>query len=346
MKVLDNYSLLPHNTFGIDVRCRQFVEYDTTEELKAFLVEHANNGPSSLLHIGGGSNLLFLNDFEGTILHSDIRTIDVVKDEGDEVLLRVGAAVVWDELVDYTLSKGLYGLENLSLIPGEVGASAVQNIGAYGAEAKDFIEKVECMNLATAQLRTFSRAECDYSYRHSIFKTPEYRGQWAVLYVTYRLSRRFQPRLDYGGIRAELEHRNIALESLTAQQLREVIIDIRRQKLPDPKQQGNAGSFFMNPIVPLSQYEDLLKQYPTMPHYRVDEARVKIPAGWLIEQCGWKGRHLGPAGVHDRQALVLVNCGGATGEDIVRLCEAVRAAVKQKFGIDIHPEVNFISSPS
>lgn len=346
MKVLDNYSLLPHNTFGIDVRCRQFAEYDTVEELKAFLTEHANHKPSSLLHIGGGSNLLFLKDFDGIILHSNIRTIETIKSEESEVLLRVGAAMVWDELVAYTLNQGLYGLENLSLIPGEVGASAVQNIGAYGAEAKDFIEKVECMNLETAQLRTFSREECDYSYRHSIFKTPEYRGHWAVLYVTYRLSRHFQPRLDYGGIRVELERRNIVLDTLTAQQLREVIIDIRRQKLPDPKQQGNAGSFFMNPIVSLSQYEELLKQYPTMPHYRVDEKRVKIPAGWLIEQCGWKGRHLGPAGVHDRQALVLVNCGGATGTDIVRLCEAVRADVKQKFGIDIHPEVNFISSPS
>ena len=343
MKILDNYNLLPHNTFGIDVCCRRFVEYDTPEELKDFLTRRTDEGP--LLHIGGGCNLLFLKDFEGTILHSHIRSIETLEggDDREEVLLRVGAAVVWDDLVAYTIEHGLYGLENLSLIPGEVGASAVQNIGAYGAEAKDYIRMVECMNLETAQLQTFTPEQCDYGYRHSIFKTDGYQGQWAVLYVTYGLSRTFVPHLDYGGIRAALAHRNISADTLTAQQLRDLIIDIRRQKLPDPKQQGNAGSFFMNPIVPLAQYQDLLKRYPTMPHYSVDESHVKIPAGWLIEQCGWKGRSLGPAGVHDRQALVLVNRGGATGQDIVRLCDAVRKDVLDQFGIAIHPEVHIIA---
>ncbi len=332
-----NYSLLRHNTFGIEARCQRFVEYENPDELRDFLatlpVPH-----TPLLHIGGGSNLLFLGDYEGTVLHSAIKSIEHPTDD----TLRVGAGMVWDELVEYTLQHELYGLENLSLIPGEVGASAVQNIGAYGAEAKDFIVEVECMDLQSGQQRIFTNEECCYAYRQSIFKTPEYRGRWAVLYVTYRLSKHFEPRLDYGGIRGELERKGIAVDTLTAQQLRQVIIGIRRAKLPDTQVQGNAGSFFMNPIVPREKFEALLADYPTMPHYDVGEAGVKIPAGWMIEQCGWKGRALGPAAVHDRQALVLVNRGGATGQDILRLCEAVRKDVQDRFGIDIHPEVNFI----
>lgn len=339
MKQHENYSLLQHNTFGIDVRCRLFVEYDTAEELHNLVTPHLHP-----LHIGGGSNLLFLKDYDGLVLHSNIKCIEEVPpvEEKDKVFLRVGAAVVWDDFVDYTLQHDWYGLENLSLIPGEVGASAVQNIGAYGAEAKDFITEVDCMNLQTGERRTFSNAECCYGYRQSLFKTTEYRGKWAVLYVTYRLSKTFVPHLDYGGIRAELERRGITPDNLTAKQLRQVIIDIRRAKLPDPKLQGNAGSFFMNPVVNRSQYETLAKEYPNMPHYDVDEDHVKIPAGWMIEQCGWKGRALGAAAVHDRQALVLVNRGGATGKDIVRLCDTIRHDVAQRFGIDIHPEVNFI----
>lgn len=339
MRTEENYSLLDHNTFGIDARCRRFVEYDTPEELAQLV------GQAPLLHIGGGSNLLFLSDYDGTILHSRIRTIEKLptsNTQADKVLLRVGAGIVWDELVAHTIDNHWYGLENLSLIPGEVGASAVQNIGAYGAEAKDFIVNVECMNLQNGERRTFSCHECQYSYRHSIFKTDAQRGRWAVLYVTYRLSTHFTPRLDYGGIRAELQRRDIAIEHLTAEQLRQVIIDIRRTKLPDPKVQGNAGSFFMNPIIPRSQYENLAKLYPNIMHYEVDADHVKIPAGWMIEQCGWKGRALGPAAVHDRQALVLVNRDGAKGSDIVTLCNAVRHDVNEKFGIDIHPEVNFI----
>ncbi len=339
MRTEHNYSLLGNNTFGIDARCRQFVEYDTPEELSQFV------GTTPLLHIGGGSNLLFLGDFEGTVLHSRIRTIEQLHtdhDNAETILLRVGAGVVWDDLVAYTLEHGWYGLENLSLIPGEVGASAVQNIGAYGAEAKDYIVEVECMSLDNGQRRTFRNEECQYSYRHSIFKTEAYRGHWAVLYVTYLLSTTFTPHLDYGGIRAELERQHIDTANLTAQQLRQTIIGIRQAKLPDPKVQGNAGSFFMNPVVSREKYEALASQYPQMPHYEVDESHVKIPAGWMIEQCGWKGKTLGPAAVHDRQALVLVNRGGAKGQDIVSLCEAVRNDVKERFGIDIRPEVNFI----
>ena len=342
MRIEENYSLLGHNTFGIDVKCRRFLEYDTIDDLSYVI------GTTPLLHIGSGSNLLFMGDYEGTVLHCNIQTIEKAfthpferKLKGTE-RLRVGAGMVWDDFVAYTLEHGYYGLENLSLIPGEVGASAVQNIGAYGVEAKDYIDSVECVNLTNGRHHIFFNAGCDYSYRHSIFKTPEYRGKWAVLYVTFRLSTIFKPKLEYGGIRAELERQHISVDTLTAQQLRQVIIDIRRAKLPDPQVQGNAGSFFMNPVVPREQFEELLKQYPAMPHYEVDEDHVKIPAGWMIEQCGWKGKALGPAAVHDRQALVLVNLGGATGADIVALCQAVCRDVKERFGIDLHPEVNFI----
>ena len=332
----NDISLLPYNTFGIDAKCRSFAEYDSPEELGEIL--KAWQGKGKMLHIGGGSNLLFLGDYDGLILHSNIKGIETTRDG----LLRVGAAVVWDDFVAYTLENGWYGLENLSLIPGEVGASAVQNIGAYGAEAANFIECVECMNLTTGERRTFTNAECHYGYRQSIFKTPEEKGKWAVLYVNYRLSRTFVPQLDYGGIRAQLERKGIALDTLTAEQLRQTIIELRQSKLPDPKVQGNAGSFFVNPVVSRQKYEALVKEYPNMPHYEVSAEEVKIPAGWMIEQCGWKGRSLGNAAVHDKQALVLVNKGGATGQDIVRLCETIQEAVHTKFGIQIHPEVNFI----
>lgn len=336
MEIRENYSLLAHNTFGIEARCRRFVTYDSVEELVQYL-ETEKDSCKPLFHIGGGSNLLFLGDFDGTILHSHIHDI-----QETPTGLRAGAAVVWDDFVAYSLAHGWYGLENLSLIPGEVGASAVQNIGAYGAEAKDFISEVECLNLETGQIRTFNNEECCYSYRQSIFKQQENKNRWAVLYVTFRLSRTFVPHLDYGGIRAELERLQISLDTLTAEQLRQVIIAIRRNKLPDPSIQGNAGSFFMNPIVSRTHFEKLQVLYPDMPHYDVADGSVKIPAAWMIEQCGWKGRALGSAAVHDRQALVLVNRGGATGQDIINLCETIRHDVRKRFDIDIHPEVNIL----
>ena len=341
MKVLENYSLLAHNTFGIDVRCRRFAEYDSPDELKMFLNE--NESDAHFLHIGEGSNLLFLKDFEGTILRSNIRSIEMLEDDKDYyALLRVGAAVVWDELVDYTLSHGLYGLENLSLIPGTVGAAAVQNIGAYGVEVKDFITRVECMNLRTGELRSFSKEECQYGYRSSFFKLPENWGQWAVLYVTLRLNKTFTPHLEYKGLRTEIEKRSMSMDALTADVMRNLVIEVRRNKLPDPKVEGNAGSFFKNPVISRQQFESLLLTYPEMPHYDVDAEHIKVPAAWLIEQCGWKGKSLGRAGVHALQPLVLVNRGGAAGVDIQRLSEAIQHDVKQKFDIEINPEVNFI----
>ena len=327
------YSLLPYNTFGIDVSAARFLEYSSVEELKKLIVQGAVVTP--FLHIGGGSNLLFTKDYDGLILHSRIEGIEVTEEDEYSVSVRVGAGVVWDDFVAYCVEHGWYGTENLSLIPGEVGASAVQNIGAYGVEVKDLISSVETVNIQGVK-RVFQVDECGYSYRNSIFKRPEMK-QVFVTYVCFRLSKKEHYTLDYGTIRQELEDCPVDLKTL-----RRVIIRIRESKLPDPKVLGNAGSFFMNPVVPRGVFEALQKQYPQMPFYELDADRIKIPAGWMIDRCGWKGKSLGPAAVHDKQALVLVNRGGATGADIVALSDAVRASVREKFGIDIHPEVNFI----
>ncbi len=334
-------SLLAHNTFGIEARAARFVTYGSADELRQVLtVLKAESPHTPLLHIGGGSNLLFLSDFEGTVLHSAIMGIEY-EDAGENVLLRVGAAVVWDDLVDFCVEHGFHGLENLSLIPGEVGASAVQNIGAYGVEAKDVITKVETVDLQSGMDVCFDVKDCAYAYRRSIFKE-KYYGRYAVTYVHFCLSRRFAPNLDYGGIREALREAGVQPGLVTARELRNAIVAIRREKLPDPEVQGNAGSFFMNPVVGRDVFEAIRAGYPGVPYYEMDESRIKIPAGWLIEKSGWKGRSLGRAAVHARQALVLVNKGGATGRDILELCEAVRADVRKRFGITLDPEVNFI----
>ena len=337
MEIRKDYSLLSHNTFGMDVKASVFIEYASVEELKDVLRQYPLS-EGAWLHIGGGSNLLFTGDYPGVILHSAIKGYEIVSEDAEEVVVRVGAGEVWDDFVAYTVAKGWYGAENLSLIPGEVGASAVQNIGAYGVEAKDLIVKVETVEVATGKERIFDNAECGYAYRESVFKL-SLKGQYIVTKVSYRLKKTPCYHLDYGNVRTELEKSGCAL---TLENVREGIIKIREGKLPDPKVQGNAGSFFMNPIVPRTQFEELLAQYPRMPYYEVDACRVKIPAAWMIDQCGWKGKQLGNAGVHHNQALVLVNCGGATGEEIIRLSEAIRESVSEKFGVSISPEVNFI----
>ena len=332
MKDLSNYNLLAHNTFGIEARCSRFLEYSTVEEAQeiALLLK------SPYLLIGAGSNLLLTGDFDGMVVHSALRGIEKI----DATHVRCGSGEVWDDVVAWCVAHTLYGAENLSLIPGEVGASAVQNIGAYGAEVKDFISSIEAVEIGTGKQCLFSREECQYGYRDSRFKH-EWKNRYLITHVTYQLSNDSSlQRLDYGNIRSELEHRGI--NQPTPLELRQVVIDIRNSKLPDPKVMGNAGSFFMNPVVERSKYEELLRMYPQMPHYYIDENHEKIPAGWMIDQCGWKGRSLGPAGVHDRQALVLVNRGGATGADIVALCQRIQHDVHEKFGIEIHPEVNIV----
>lgn len=337
MKELYNCSLLPYNTFGMDVKASRFVEYASVEELRG-LWNAEREAVARALHIGGGSNLLFASDYEGLILHSAIKGYTVVKETEEEVEVRVGAGEVWDDFVAYTVANGWYGAENLSLIPGEVGASAVQNIGAYGVEAKDLIVSVDTFGLETGEELRFMREECRYAYRESVFKQ-ELKGKYAVTFVTYRLKKHPVFHLEYGNIRAELEKQGCQVD---LENVRRIIIAIRQAKLPDPKVLGNAGSFFMNPVVPKMQFEALLAQYPDMPHYPVDDAHVKIPAGWMIDRCGWKGKRVGHAGVHEKQALVLVNCGGATGKEVMYLAEEIVASVRKRFGVTIRPEVNYI----
>ena len=337
MKDERNYSLKEHNTFGIDAKCRRFIEFEDDEE--AFEVaEILRKSALPYIIIGGGSNLLLTKDFDGIVVRSGIKGHYFEEDFTCE-RMTCGSGEVWDDMVATSIKAGYYGLENLSLIPGDVGASAVQNIGAYGVEAKDFILCVWMVEIATGKPWMIGNEECEYGYRQSRFKQ-DWKNRFLITRVTYGLARTFRPRLDYGNIRSELERRGIT--EPTAEQVRDVIIDIRNAKLPDPKVEGNAGSFFMNPVVTRNRYEKLAALYPDMPHYKVDSRHEKIPAGWMIEQCGWKGKSLGRAGVHDKQALVLVNRGGATGAEIVALSDAIRKDVKARFGIDIHPEVNII----
>ncbi len=350
MTDIKDYNLLNNNTFGISEDCRRFVQFDTVGELRSLLIS-LTPADSPLLVMGGGSNLLLTKRFEGTVLRSNIKGIEVMEcEDSDSVFLRCGSGECFDDVVAYSVEHGYYGAENLSIIPGDVGASAVQNIGAYGCEAKDIIHKVEALDVCTGETAVFSNEECRYGYRHSRFKG-EWKGKYVITHVTYKLSKNFVPHLEYGNIIAELDKRGIT--NPDAKDVRKVIIDIRNAKLPDPKVEGNAGSFFMNPVASKEKFLSLLSDYPSMPHYHIDEDHEKIPAGWLIEQCGWKGCGLSSEGnmadgaeckaaVHSKQALVLVNKGGATGADIVALSDAIRRSVREKFGVDIYPEVNFL----
>jgi len=308
------------------------LEWSTPEEL----ISQLQDIEKPVLMIGGGSNLLFMGDFNGTVIHSTISTIEVLGHTGDNVHVKVGSGVVWDDFVAWCTVNGLWGVENLSAIPGEVGAAAVQNIGAYGVEAKDVIDTVQTIRLEDGSERDFSNAECKYAYRQSIFKN-ELKGQYAVAYVIFKLSRKPQPKLGYGALGQEVER----LGGPTLKNIRQAVISIRDSKLPDPKILGNAGSFFMNPVVTEQEFDIIRNNHPDVPSYPAPGG-MKVPAGWLIEKCGWKGRSLGPAAVYDKQALVLVNKGGATGADIKHLADAIIADVKQKFGITLSTEVNYI----
>ena len=342
MKKFQDVSLLRYNTFGIDVKAKSLLCYENEDELIDLVRNSKEELCQPLLNIGEGSNLLFLKDYNGTILKSLIKSVTVLEEDEDNVHVRVGSGWIMDEFIVHSLQQGWYGLENLSEIPGQVGASAVQNIGAYGVEIGDRIDAVNCISLEDGTKRTFRQEKCCYSYRHSIFKTPEYRGRYAVTSVDYRLDKTFTPNIEYAGIRQVLLCDGVDIVGLSAMHLRDTIINIRKNKLPDPKVQGNAGSFFMNPIVDNATFRRLNTKYTDMPGYVVDDNNMKIPAAWLIEQCGWKGAALGRAGVHLRQPLVLVNLGGASGNDIKLLSERIQQDVLGKFGVKITPEVNFI----
>ena len=334
IRQFDTYSLLPHNTFGIEAKAAHFVEFGSADELLGFL----NGGfTGNSLVIGGGSNLLFVGDFNGTVFHSAIMDINVVEETADYVLLRVGSGVNWDALVAYTVEKGWSGLENLSLIPGEVGASAVQNVGAYGVEAGDLIEKVETIRIADAVACSFTKADCDFAYRYSIFKAAE-KGRHIVTYVTYRLKKPAEFKLLYGNLKDKVEE----LGGETLANVRRAVCEIREAKLPNPEQIGSAGSFFMNPIVDAVKAAQLKEEYPAMPQYPLPNGEVKLSAGWLIEQCGWKQTPHEHVGVYKHQALVVVNLGGATGRDVLNFASAVVVSVKEKFDVGLNMEVNVI----
>lgn len=336
MIITQNASLLNYNTFGIDVKTDFLAEYDSVSDLQDFLSSDlAKLKP--LLNIGGGSNLLFLEDFKGVILHSLIRYIHKISEDSDSVCVEVGSGVVWDDLVASAVENGWGGPENLSLIPGESGAAAVQNIGAYGVEVQDMIVEVNAIEIQTGKFRTFTREECYYGYRESIFKN-KLKGLYIITSIVFRFDKNPAYKLFY----QRLDEEVMKTGAINLQTIRQTIIAIRESKLPDVKVQGNAGSFFLNPVISKSQFITLVEKYPDIPHYYVSETHEKVPAGWLIEQCGWKGKCIGNAGVHDKQALVLVNLGGATGAEIVYLAEQIQSSVKETFGIQLKPEVNYI----
>lgn len=334
IKQYTDVSLLKRNTFGIEAKAARLVEFSSVDALVDFL---AGGFSGKSLVIGGGSNLLFVDDFDGTVFHSTIMDIDVVGESADDVLLRVGSGVNWDALVAYTVEKGWCGLENLSLIPGEVGASAVQNVGAYGVEAGDLIEKVETVRIADAVACSFTKADCDFAYRHSIFKAAE-KGRHIVTYVTYRLQKSACFKLSYGNLKDKVEE----LGGATLANVRRAVCEIREAKLPNPNQVGSAGSFFMNPIVDAAKSAVLKEEYPAMPQYALADGSVKLSAGWLIEQCGWKQTPHEHVGVYRHQALVVVNLGGATGREVLDFAQAVVASVKERFGVCLNMEVNVV----
>ena len=331
------------NTFGMQVKARCFLEYDSVADLVDIEFEELAR---PVLHIGGGSNLLFTDDFKGTVLHSKINFIEILDEEvSDPVLVSVGAGVVFDDFCAWAAKEGLWGVENLSYIPGEVGASAVQNIGAYGVEVKDIIHKVYCYDTVDEEFVSFDVEECAYGYRDSAFKDPEVKGRYVVTHVVFALSRTPQPKLDYGHLAEAL-----AGETLTPALIRKTIIKIRKEKLPEPSVMGSAGSFFKNPVISAEHFARIeaaakaeLGADCKVPRYDLPDGTVKVPAAWLIEQCGWKGKRSGGAAVYDKQPLVIVNyTGNAYPEEIIGLEKRIISSVKSKFDIELHPEVEHI----
>ena len=331
MKIIDNCPLKERHTFGMDVMADRLIEFANEDELKSALT----GAVKPLLFMGGGSNLLFLNNYSGTVLHSVIDNINIVAEDDNSVSVRVGSGVVWDDFVAYCVEKGWWGVENLSLIPGEVGASAVQNIGAYGVEVKDVLQSIEAISVDDLSKRIFTNAECNYAYRDSIFKN-SLKGKYVITYVTYRLSKKANPNIGYGALKSVLA------ENPSLKEIRDAIIAVRNSKLPDPKVYGNAGSFFMNPVIPMEQFVALQSRYPDIPSYPASDGYIKVPAGWLIEKSGWKGKSLGNAAVYEKQALVLINRGGATGMEVKHLADTIIEDIKEIFGITLHAEVNYI----
>ncbi|HNR43379.1 MAG TPA: UDP-N-acetylmuramate dehydrogenase [Bacteroidales bacterium] len=334
--IYENISLKKYNTFGLNVKADRLIPFKHEENVISFLRQQGGS-EQSLFVIGQGSNLLFTGDFHGTLIHPEMEGITLEGRKDDVVIISSGAGVLWDKLVESTINNGFGGLENLSLIPGSVGAAPVQNIGAYGVEVRNTIERVRAVSLENGSVREFTNDECQFGYRSSIFKG-ELKGKYLITKVYFRLSTRPKLSLEYGSLREEVSK----LGSVSLKNVREIVINTRKSKLPDPAILGNAGSFFKNPAVSESLAEELKKKDPQLPVFNNDSGEVKIPAGRLIELCGWKGRRIGDAGVHDRQALVLVNFGRATGKEIFDLSEKIKESVFEKFGIMLESEVEIL----
>ncbi|WMJ74918.1 UDP-N-acetylmuramate dehydrogenase [Cytophagaceae bacterium ABcell3] len=338
MNIEKKYSLHELNTFGIEAYADFYTTFHSVEQLKEIIGSPIYKDNNKLI-LGGGSNVLFTQDFKGLVLKNNIKGIAINKEEGDKVILTAGAGEIWHNLVLYCVEKGYGGIENLSLIPGTVGASPMQNIGAYGVEIKDIFESLKAVDALTGETKEFTPEECCFGYRNSIFKK-EFKGRYIITHVSLRLSKNPLINVSYGAISDTLKAMNIA--NPTIKDVSNAIIHIRQSKLPDPKEIGNAGSFFKNPEIPLVQFQQLKKQFHDIVSYPVSPSLVKVPAGWLIEKCGWKGKTFGNIGVHKKQALVLVNYGGGKGIDIVQLSKDIQASVKEKFNINLEPEVNII----
>jgi UDP-N-acetylmuramate dehydrogenase len=335
MEIKQNISLKSYNTFGIDVKAKKFVTINSIENLRNIL----SNNKEEILVIGGGSNILFTQDFSGLVINNKLKGIEVVEEDNDYIYLKVAAGEVWHEFVLHCVEKGFAGIENLSLIPGSVGAAPMQNIGAYGVEVKDVITKVEALSLSDFSIQTFVNEQCEFGYRTSIFKTSQ-KNNYFITAVTFRLNKKPFLNTSYGAIENELKRMNI--ESPSIKDVSDAVISIRYSKLPDPNEIGNSGSFFKNPVVSEKIKNKILTNYASAPCYAQPNGDYKLAAGWLIEQCGWKGKKIENYGVHKNQALVLVNYGGASGKDILNLSEEIIKSVEQRFGILLEREVNII----
>lgn len=337
MNILENISLKPFNTFGIDKIARFFVAVKSIKELKE-AIEWAKSQKIKMLILGGGSNILLTQNQDALVIKIELEGIELVQEDDDFYWVEVGAGVIWHDFVLTSIKNNWAGIENLSLIPGTVGASPMQNIGAYGVEIKDVFTSLKALNIETLQLEEFDAEACSFGYRESVFKQ-ELKGKYVICSVVFRLKKVPVFHTEYGAIKETLEKSGIP--ELNIRRISDAVIHIRQSKLPDPKEIGNAGSFFKNPTIPIEEFERLKNQYPSLPGYPTNDG-IKIPAAWLIEQCGWKGQRFGEIGVHSKQPLVLVNFGGGDGNEIKKLAQNIQQSVLDNFNISIHPEVNFI----
>lgn len=338
MRIYQNISLKPYNTFGITATASQFVELNTLEEVQV-LCKTFNLTDRKLLVLGGGSNILLTKDFEGMAIKINLKGIKVVHTDETSVLVEAMAGEVWHEFVEFCVQNNWGGIENLSLIPGCVGAAPMQNIGAYGAEIKAVFDSLTAVEIASGELVNFSNEQCEFGYRESVFKN-KFKGKYIIVSVTFKLSKNPVLNYSYGAIQEVLHQKGITQP--TIQDVSNAVIEIRKSKLPDPKELGNAGSFFKNPEIPLHLYNQIKAEYPTIPGYPTSQNQVKVPAGWLIEQCQWKGKKVGNTGAHQHQALVLVNYGEANGNEVLSLAKEIQQSVLDKFHVHINPEVNII----